>query len=147
MIRRMLAMLVLALAATEPALAGAWTNLAGHALEATPLALEGDMVTFSRPSGGELRMPIYSLLPEEQKRLKETLGVLDIPGPLRSAYRLAESQLKTAQALYADGRIDEREHAARRNTVIQAFLKMCEDQSFPRDSAEVQKLLDQLGIQ
>lgn len=142
---RILAALVLALVAAAPAVPDTWTNAAGHALEATPVALDGTMVTLRVPAGGEIRMPLHSFLPGEQRRLKEALGVLEIPGPLRSAFRLAQSQLETAQALYHDGRIDEREHSGRRNNVIQTFLKMCEDQSYPRDSAEVQKLLRQLG--
>jgi len=140
----MLAVLVLALVATMPAAADTWTNAAGYALDATPVALDGTMVTLRTPSGGERRMPLHSFLPGEQRRLKESLGVLEVPGPLRSTFRLAQSQIETAQALYEDGRIDEREHAGRRNDVIQTFLKMCESKSYPRDSAEVQKLLRQL---
>lgn len=124
--------------------ADTWTNTAGYALEAMPVEFDGSKVTFLRPSGEKLEMPLYSFLPAEQKRLKEFLGILEVPGPLKSAYRLAETQLATAQALYAEGRIDEHEHARRRDEVIQTFLKMCESQSYPRDSAEVQKLMRQL---
>ena len=144
-IRAVPVLLALALSATLSAAADTWTNVAGHALEATPVGLDGTMVTLRIPSGEEVRMPLHSFLPEEQRRLKESLGVLEVPGPLRSAFRLAQSQLETAQALYQDGRIDEREHAGRRNNVIQTFLKMCEDQSYPRDSAAVQKLFEKLG--
>ncbi|HBA86040.1 MAG TPA: hypothetical protein DCZ95_18295 [Verrucomicrobia bacterium] len=136
----------LALAMTLPTAADTWTNAAGHALEATPVALDGTTITLRIPSGRELRMPLHSFLPEEQRRLKESLGIPDVPGPLTSAFRLAKSQLETAQALYADGRIDEREHTARRNNVIQTFLKTCDAESYPRDGAEVQKLLKFLGI-
>ncbi len=122
--------------------AGAWTNVAGHALEATPTALEDGKVTFLRPSGEELKMPLHSFLPEEQRRIKESLGILEVPGPLRSAYRLVRTQLETAQALYADGRIDEHEFSMRRREVLESFLKTCESLSYARDSVEVRKLLE-----
>jgi hypothetical protein len=138
------AVLILTLIARMPAAADTWTNAAGYALDATPVALDGTMVTLLIPSGGERRMPLHSFLPGEQRRIKESLGILDVPGPLRSTFRLAQSQIETAQALYEDGRIDEREHAGRRNDVIQTFLKMCEYKSYPRDSVEVQNLLRQL---
>ncbi len=125
--------------------ADSWTNAAGYALEATPTALEDGKVTLLRPSGEELKMPLYSFLPEEQRRIKAFLGILEVVGPLRSAFRLAEAQLETAQALYADGRIDEREFSMRRKEVLESFLKICESQSYARDSAEVQNLLKHLN--
>ncbi|MFH0879933.1 MAG: hypothetical protein V2A34_09490 [Lentisphaerota bacterium] len=137
-----IATLVLALALS--ATAEMWTNTAGFAMEATPLALNGATVTLRLPSGIERKMPLHSFLPEEQLRLKEFLGVLDIPGPLRSTYRLAESQLESARALRDDQAITAEEFRLRKETILQGFLRECTAKSFDEKSAEVQRLLQKL---
>ncbi|NCC50118.1 MAG: hypothetical protein EOM20_02770 [Spartobacteria bacterium] len=130
---------------TDGVQADAWTNAAGHAMEATPMELDGARVTFLLPSGEERQMPLHSFLPGEQRRLRKYLGMLEIPDPLRSAFRLAESQMQTAQALYAEDRIDGRELAMRRDEVIESFLRTCEALSYARQSEDVRKLLAHWG--
>ncbi len=122
-----------------------WTNAAGHALEAVPVALDGAKVTLLHPSSETISLLMHSFPPEEQRRIRDYLGILEIPPLLQSAFRLAESQLETAQALFAEGRIDAQELASRRKEVRESFLQTCEGLSCSRQSEEVQKLLVHWG--
>ena len=129
---------------TAPTRSETWTNAAGHALEATPVELDGKRVVLLLPSGEQLRMPLHSFLPSEQQRIKTFLGVLEIPGPLRSEFKLAESQLEAARSLLNDQAITPEEFNLRKTAVLQAFLRACAAQSLAEDSDMVQRLLRKL---
>ena len=108
------------------------------------LAKSGKRVVLLLPSGEQLRMPLHSFLPSEQQRIKTFLGVLEIPGPLRSEFKLAESQLEAARSLLNDQAITPEEFNLRKTAVLQAFLRACAAQSLAEDSDMVQRLLRKL---
>lgn len=122
-------------------LAGSWTNAAGHVIEAEAVAFDGSRVTLKKASGQTMILPLHSLAPNEQKRVKIFFNEEDIPATLRSSFRLAQTQLAHARALRDDGELDAAEFNARKETVVDAFLRECAAQSYPADSEDVQRWL------
>ncbi|MFH0881126.1 MAG: hypothetical protein V2A34_15550, partial [Lentisphaerota bacterium] len=131
-------------AAAPCAHAGSWTNAVGDTVEAEATAFDGSHVTLRKPDGREMRLPLFSLAANEQKRVKQLFGVEEAPGAIRQAFRLAEIQLERARVLRNDEAIDGEEFSARKNAVLEAFLRECAAQSFPEDGEDVQRCLRKL---
>ena len=124
--------------------ADTWTNVAGQAIEAEAVALDGRTVVLRRPSGQELRLPIFSLAPDEQRRVKILFNGPEIPAALQPAYAYAADQLDRARLLFTDGQLSDEEYAARRREILLTFKKACADQSFPETGDEVRQLTERL---
>ena len=145
--------MVLALAAGALALlafqspAAMWTNAAGEAFEADALELDGRTAVFQRPGGEKIRMPVFSLALEDQRRLKELFNGPEIPAPLQQAYAYASEQISRARLLFEEGHLTDQEYASRRAGLIQTFKKSCAEQSFAEKSEEVQQLSERLLTQ
>ena len=83
---------------------GSWTNLAGHALKATPQSIQGQTVTFAQEGTGKtLEVPLSVFPPLEQERLRNQLQETTIPEGLQSAYEFSARILKRARLLHENG--------------------------------------------
>ena len=121
-----------------------WTNAAGEAFEAIPLECDGRKVVFQRPTGEQIRMPLFSLSADEQKRVKIHFSGPEIPADLQAAYRCATAQLDRARLLFQDGRMHDEDYAGKRAGIIRSFTKACEEHSYVESSDEVQQLVERL---
>ena len=124
--------------------ADTWTNAAGDTIEATPSEFDGRTVVFQRPTGEEIRIPLFSLAGSEQQRVKEYFNGPQIPGALQQAYAFATDQLDRARLLFTEGQMDDAAYAARRENVIGSFKRSCSELSYAEDSEEVQQLVARL---
>ena len=90
---------------------GSWTNLAGHALKATPQSIQGQMVTFAQEGTGKtLEVPLSVFPPLEQERLRNQLQETTIPEGLQSAYEFSARILKRARLLRDNGQTSEEDY-------------------------------------
>ena len=101
---------------------GSWTNLAGHALRATPMSLEGKTVTFQQGSSGKLvSYPLSVFPPLEQERLRVALKDASVPEGLQSAYIFTSRILKRSRLLYEQGQIPEEDYRKSMTVALAAF--------------------------
>ena len=90
---------------------GSWTNLAGHALKATPQSIQGQTVTFAQEGTGKtLEVPLSVFPPLEQERLRNQLQETTIPEGLQSAYEFSARILKRARLLRDNGQTSEEDY-------------------------------------
>lgn len=90
---------------------GAWTNLAGHVLKATPQAIQGQTVTFVQDGTGKtVDYPLSVFPPSEQERLRSQLQETSIPEGLQSACEFSARILKRARLLYENGQTPEEDY-------------------------------------
>ena len=90
---------------------GAWTNLAGHVLKATPQSIQGQTVTFAQEGTGKtLEVPLSVFPPLEQERLRNQLQETTIPEGLQSAYEFSARILKRARLLRDNGQTSEEDY-------------------------------------
>ena len=83
---------------------GAWTNLAGHVLKATPQSIQGQTVTFRQEGTGKtLDYPLSIFPPQEQERLRGQLQETTVPEGLQSACEYSARILKRARLLLENG--------------------------------------------
>ena len=81
-----------------------WTNHAGHALRATPQAINGGTVTFTQGSKGRtVKHPISIFMPSEQERLRLALNDATLPDGLQDAGEFAARSLKRSRLLLDNG--------------------------------------------
>lgn len=124
-----------------------WTNTAGHSFEATALEIDGQTAIFERPSGEKIRLPLFSLSSDEQRRIREQFNGPDIPPELQSAYAYAEAQLERARALRAEGHVNAQEFSDRHAAVLRSLIQACAERGYAEKSVEVQQLLTRLTTQ
>jgi len=113
---------VLLLSQSEPAVAGSWTNRAGHVLQAEPVSIKQNQVEFCR-NGNSVVYPLSVFLETEQERLRTALNDRSIPEGLRSAYEFHARSIKRAHIRYENGLCSEAAFDANREKSIRAFLK------------------------
>ena len=95
---------------------GAWTNLAGHALKATPQSIQGQTVTFAQEGTGKtLEVPLSVFPPSEQERLRSQLQEPTIPEGLQSAFEFSARIIRRARLLRDNGQTSEEDY---RKTVV-----------------------------
>lgn len=121
-----------------------WTNAAGDTFEANPLECDGRKVVFQRPTGEQIRMPLFSLSADEQKRVKVYFNGPEVPAAVRMAYDYASGQIDRARLLFQDGRMGDKDFASRREEIIRSFKKTCEQHSYDESGDEVQQLVARL---
>ena len=128
----------------ERALSDTWTNAVGATFQATPLELDGRRVIFQKPTGEQIRIPIFSLSSNEQERVKVYFNGPKAPAPLRSAYTHASEQLDRARWMFQEGVMNDPQYANRREEIIRSFKKTCERNSYAENGDEVQQLIARL---
>ncbi len=90
---------------------GAWTNLAGHVLKATPQSIQGQTVTFEQEGTGQtIKYPLFVFPPAEQERLRGHLQETTIPEGLQSACEFSGRILKRSRLLYENGQTSEADY-------------------------------------
>ena len=99
---------------------GSWTNQAGHVLSAFPVELKGTEVSFKKGTNS-VTYPLTAFLPAEQKRLKDALGIVEVPAGLRDAQALTQRVLKRLQVLYEAGRMSDAAYRDECATARQSF--------------------------
>lgn len=83
-----------------------WTNLAGNVLFAAPVELKGKTVIFQRSGRGKPFPVALSSFPEaEQVRLKDALGVTELPSALKEAYAFSRRSIRRSRLLYENGHV------------------------------------------
>ena len=147
MIRRLVIFGTAAFMLTARVHAHTWTNTAGHSFEATALEIDGQTAVFERPSGEKLRMPLFSLSTDEQRRIQEQFYGPAIPADLQSAYAYAAAQLERARLLRTEGQIDEQAFADRHAAVLRSLKQACAERGYAEESDEVQQLVTRLTTQ
>ncbi len=102
---------------------GSWTNLAGRALRATPVAIQGKTVTFKPPdaAGKTMNVPLSAFPPLEQERLRVAVKDTSVPAGLQSAHAFATRVLTRARLLHADGQTSDEEYRQTVATTEAAF--------------------------
>ena len=101
---------------------GSWTNLAGHALRATPVAISGKTITFQQDASGKsMEYPLSVFPPSEQERLRVALKDATVPEGLQSAYAFTSRILKRSRLLYEQGQIPEEEYRKSTTAALAAF--------------------------
>jgi hypothetical protein len=109
---RSLAFIACALALSAGlARADSWTNKAGHVLSAKPVSLKGSLVVFEE---GEriVTCPLAVFLPAEQRRLKDALGIVEIPDGLKDAHALRQRTLTRLRLLHDEQKLSDEEYTA-----------------------------------
>ena len=102
--------------------AESWTNVAGHALRATPVAISGKSITFKQDATGQTVDYSLSVFPPlEQERLRVALKDTTVPEGLQSAHAFATRVLKRSRLLYADGQTSEEDYQKTVATTMAAF--------------------------
>ena len=99
---------------------GTWTNQAGHVLSAVPIELKGTQVVFKKGTN-TVTYPLTVFLPAEQKRLKDTLGIVEVPAGLRDAQAQTQRILKRLQVLHEAGRLTDEAYQDKCATARQSF--------------------------
>lgn len=90
---------------------GSWTNLAGHALKADPVAIRGQTVTFKQAGTDRtVDMPLSVFPAGEQERLRVALKDAKIPEGLRAAHDFSARILKRSRLLRESGEMSEEEY-------------------------------------
>lgn len=90
---------------------GAWTNLAGHVLRATPRVMHGSSVTFVlEGTEKSIDYPLSVFPPSEQERLRSQLQETTIPEGLQSACEFSARILKRSRLLYENGQTSEADY-------------------------------------
>ena len=128
----------------ERALSDTWTNAVGATFQATPMELDGRRVVFQKPTGEQIRIPIFSLSSNEQERVKVYFNGPRAPAPIRSAYAHASEQLNRARCLFQEGIMNDPQYINRREEIIRSFKKTCERNSYAENCDEVQQLVAHL---
>lgn len=101
---------------------GAWTNLAGHVLKATPQAIHGTSVTFVQAGTGKtVDYPLSVFPPSEQERLRSRLQETTIPEGLQSAYEFSERILRRVRLLHENGQTSDEEYHKSLAATLAAF--------------------------
>lgn len=124
--------------------ADTWTNATGDTLEAEAVEFDGRIVLFRRPGGEEVRLRLFSLAENEQRRVREFFNGPILPADVRPAFDQAAFQLERARLLLSEQQIDNREYAARHDQVIRTFVRACAALSHPENSAEVRQWVERL---
>ncbi|HOW97782.1 MAG TPA: hypothetical protein P5567_12665 [Kiritimatiellia bacterium] len=124
--------------------ADTWTNAAGDTLEAEAVECDGRTVLFRRPGGQEVRLPLFSLSGNEQRRVQERLNGPLLPADVRPAFDQAALQLERARLLLSEQQLDNQEYAARHDQVIRTFVKACAALSHAENSDEVRQWVERL---
>lgn len=124
--------------------ADTWTNAAGDILEAEAVECDGRTVLFRRPGGQEVRLPLFSLAENEQRRVRELFNGPLVPADVRPAFDQAAFQLERARLLLSEQQIDNREYAARHDQVIRTFVRACAALSHAENSGEVRQWVERL---
>ena len=101
----------------------ALTNLVGHVVVATPLAIEGDRVVVATASATN-RYPLSVFPASEQRRVRERLGLVQPPASAAEADRRAYVRRESERiaAMERDGLLKADEAAARRKA-LRAFAE------------------------
>lgn len=106
-----------------------WTNIVGHVLVATPVAIEGDYVVFESKSANErttvTNAYALSVFQErERSRLRKALGVADPPRTAEDANERAfvQRELERIDAMERDKLLPTEEANSRRRA-LDAFMK------------------------
>jgi hypothetical protein len=99
---------------------GSWTNQAGQVLSALPVEIKGAHVVFKKGTES-VTYPLSVFLPSEQKRLKDTLGIVEVPAGLVQAHALVQRVLKRLQVIHAAGRLSDEEYGDACTKARQAF--------------------------
>ncbi|NCA81332.1 MAG: hypothetical protein EOM72_01110 [Opitutae bacterium] len=103
---------------------GAWTNLAGHVLKATPQTIQGQTVSFVQ-DGTEKTVdhPLSVFPPSEQERLRSRLQETTIPEGLQSAYEFSARILKRARLLRENGQTSEEDYRKTVESTLSALRR------------------------
>jgi len=87
---------------------GSWTNRAGHALKATPQAIQGQSVTFVQDRTGKIvNYPLSAFLPSEQERLRCCLKDTTLPAGLKAAHDFSGRVIARSRLLKKNGSLSE----------------------------------------
>lgn len=101
---------------------GSWTNLAGHALRATPVAIQGKTVTLKPDASGKtVDLPLSVFPPREQERLRVAVKDTTVPAGLQSAHAFASRVLQRSRLLYEDGHTSEADYQKTVATTLAAL--------------------------
>lgn len=99
---------------------GSWTNQAGHVLSAVPVEIKGMQIVF-RKGAESVVYPLSVFLPSEQKRLKDALGIVEVPPGLADAHAQAQRMLKRLHLLHAGGRLSDEAYRDACSKACQGF--------------------------
>lgn len=91
----------------EKATFGAYTNVAGHVIKARPVRLDGALVHFALPKGGEARYRLSVFKLSEQTRIKDELGETEMPPRLKRLQTYYCDQIVKTRAQVRDGLLSE----------------------------------------
>ena len=101
---------------------GSWTNLAGHALKAEPVAIRGQKITFKQAGTGRtVEFPLSVFPAGEQERLRVALKDTKIPEGLQSAYEFSARILKRSRLLREGGELSDEEYQKALAATVAAF--------------------------
>ena len=115
------------------AVIAAWTNTAKQVVLATPVELRGARVVMNCRDGGEREYPLSIFPSDEQRRIKASLGVRELPAALAELRTLFVFELKRATERHAGGAMSDEDFAAKSVKVNLAWQKALSDAKLPPD--------------
>jgi hypothetical protein len=101
--------------------ADTWTNQAGQVLTARLVAVDGEKVVLQPANGRTLHLPLASLAPADQERVRALTGNETVPPVLRPFFTKAEDDIQRAAMFHAGGKINREEYDARCEQIKQWF--------------------------
>ncbi|NCC53090.1 MAG: hypothetical protein EOM20_18015 [Spartobacteria bacterium] len=102
-----------------------WTNTAGHAIEARLMALDAGVVSFHLPDGSTMNLPLASLASNEQTRVRQALGRVEIPPLVRADFEQCRRTLLRLEQLRSKKALSDEECGRRRAAALATLRKAC----------------------
>ncbi len=101
---------------------GSWTNRAGHALKASPVSIQGQLVTFKQGSNSpSIDYPLAVFLPAEQERLRCLLNDTTVPAGLKAQHEFARRTLHRSRLLQESGSLSTTNFQRTLETTLSTF--------------------------
>ena len=121
-----------------------WTNTAGRVFKARLEGLTDTQVTFVMEDGKTNVIALGALDTASQAAARRAGQLPEIPAVLRATFDLCVRDMRRADTLFADQRLDEAEYAATRRKILAGFHAMYVKHALPATaySALEQRLLD-----
>lgn len=108
-----------------------WTNTAGRSFKARLEHLSDAQATFVMADGTTNVLALGALDPASQATARRAGRLPDVPDVLRATFTLCARDLRRADNLYADQRLDKAEYAATRRKILAGFHAMYVKHALP----------------